>query len=1203
MSDPKITRSIIIKINSIVNENDPSKKETKISDLINMLNSTERDAIDAKDLGPYISALLRNIADSRVYEEVIHILETIDSENKSLKEAKALNFFKNGDYSDAAITILSDRSFCESENAIEMLIKSSIYIEKYENACVFVSECGRYDERIFSPYIERERNASTNKKIIDNFINGGKNEYAIKFLKDIITVDRYVDYITDLIDLSERQNDIESLKYAISHVKPEDIREVKDAVEIAKACIKAEQYDDAIIFSEKGLNRDPLNYALLESMGFAYYKKDEWIKAINIYKKILDSYPGDKEAFYRLIDISYEYGKYDLFLDAFSSIKGIDLRAQDYIRMSQIVEKAGDIDGAVKNINAAISRFPDDPEVMRAAAKLSGITGNLDLEHEMYKKLLAANPGDSEALRYTLNFQYKNAEYSGFIETYEKCENDDVKNDFTGFYASSLIYLEEIEKAVAFVGQRPGIMDDGFFLDAVFFTVRRDPQIETLMKLNPEKSYLMVIIDRLIGKRIKGTDYIMDYAVEKCSLSLAWISVWNYIEKYRTLTEKVRAAISVSCLGPVYAISDSVSSIMHSQAQNSDADAPDFLYPISISYISTGNYERAEKILQSIWDKSSDDPFYHYTYAYLFFMEGKVSQAKKSVEKAMQILTNIDFLRLHLLVSPEDAMDDVKKLASIDPDEIPFDDLEMKYSLNKDFLEKAVSFFDSSGISNEHTLRFRRDYYFLAGKYPESLETIHSLPEDKVSEKDITAYFNIFLKAGKEEDAYSYLSANIERIKDLELLRKLGDYYYKKNLYGDAIKAYRNAIRNGCDPKSIPGYIDSLIEIGAYNEVSDILKNIDNPGIYGIKFYFRSGDIEKIKNIIKNTKKMDVQTFQYLIQNAWKNDGIRDEIMNLYNSEGFPQLGLMIARKLFELGKPDEAIKIVRNLHENVPGNMDIAIALIDMLIGTGRFPEAHDLVFSFIEKCNEEGCRGEFLKRIYRIDYEMKNYDEIIKTFKKNRVFDGESLQYVIRSYIHARDFDNARNIADSYGSMIGKEEKERIYEDIQKYDRLDKTIHYVSRLLKAEYRAGYLMDRSEAAKKIDIPGDLVPDVFAFLESKKYYGNVVETDLESLSGAVIRDAFKHRKIKNIDDIKISTIYGVMREPDPVTARNLYIYIKSSLNVIAATTDENVINLAKEAIKKGINADPLSIVVNMGTGIRTAMAILNTLALMEKDKS
>ncbi len=189
MSDSKITRNIIIKINSIVNENDPSKKESKILELMNILRSTEKETVDRKELGPFISVLLRNIADSKIYEEVIGIFEVIDPENKSLKEAKVLNFFKNGDYNDAALTILSDSSFCESENAIEMLIKSSIHTEKYENACIFVSGCGRYDDRIFSPYIERERNPGSNKKILDNFINNGKYEYAIKFLKNLIPAD------------------------------------------------------------------------------------------------------------------------------------------------------------------------------------------------------------------------------------------------------------------------------------------------------------------------------------------------------------------------------------------------------------------------------------------------------------------------------------------------------------------------------------------------------------------------------------------------------------------------------------------------------------------------------------------------------------------------------------------------------------------------------------------------------------------------------------------------------------------------------------------------------------------------------------------------------------------------------------------------------------------------------------------------------
>ncbi len=95
----------------------------------------------------------------------------------------------------------------------------------------------------------------------------------------------------------------------------------------------------------------------------------------------------------------------------------------------------------------------------------------------------------------------------------------------------------------------------------------------------------------------------------------------------------------------------------------------------------------------------------------------------------------------------------------------------------------------------------------------------------------------------------------------------------------------------------------------------------------------------------------------------------------------------------------------------------------------------------------------------------------------------------------------------------------------------------------------------------------------------------------------------KHRKIGSIGDINMSIIYGSLHHPDPITAKNLYLYIKSAMNIASVSPNENVIRLAKEAVERGVRPDPLSIILEMGTGVKTAMAILNALQLKEKDKS
>ncbi len=374
-----------------------------------------------------------------------------------------------------------------------------------------------------------------------------------------------------------------------------------------------------------------------------------------------------------------------------------------------------------------------------------------------------------------------------------------------------------------------------------------------------------------------------------------------------------------------------------------------------------------------------------------------------------------------------------------------------------------------------------------------------------------------------------------------------------------------------------------------------------------LKLLQKTSDIRGILELLGKLtfkKDEDQDLIRYSVDNLWYNRDVRDFLVNLYKQEGYTWLGKIIATRTFENGDSKLALEVARNLNKNNPEDLDIVNIYVEMLIKSGQREDAIELILQSLKFSDDFSKGMNLTNTLLRLYYDDRDYDSVIKFYETNpKYVDERSLQYVIRSYMEADDFDMAEKLMGRYeGTLLSKEIHNELREDLKVRKEFMQTIFYVSRLLKLEYKVGRKFDKKEAFYKADIPIEQIEPVFQFLASRDFYFDVNEEKYEILTRDVIQKAAKSVDLEGINDLKIYVIFNNLDRKDPVLARNIYIYIKDQMDIARRPKlkDDTLLKLLRVALKENIKQEPMHIAFFLKIGISEALEVMTLMEYMSR---
>ncbi|MCY0851642.1 MAG: tetratricopeptide repeat protein [Thermoplasma acidophilum] len=1192
MADPKLTKALVMKMNAIITEKDPDKKRNRIDDLIQDLKTMDLTQIDRNDVDPFISVLVRNVSDSDQIREMIPYLEMISPGNKSIAESKVLENYSAGNYLDVIRLVTSDSYFCDVENIVNLVISSADHLEKYDTVAVFLSKCGRYDDRIAAKYAERDRDDSTTDSIIDNYEKHNDCRAVISFLRHILAYQYSERYVAKLIECGKRVEDSESVIYAVDLVQPERVENADSSAILARTALDLGKYEKARQIAEKGLKLNPESEDLKLIMARSLYALGRINESLDFYRSVCSSHPENREAVYEMMDILYNHGRTKEYAETLNLVNRESFRPEDYFRMSALIKESGDVSGSVNLLKEALAKFPDNVDIIKAYAAAMKEIGNMGEALQAYQNLIRIKP-DEESLKFVMDYFFGRRNYEDILGIYESLQDDALKEKYRGMAAACYVYMGYMDDAVNMIRDHREILDDPFFVDSILFSVRKKEDVMMIISSGLENTYSRVSVDRLFGIEIRGVDYILDYATKSCSKAMAFVAAEAVFRKMHTVPDKIKVALSTKCLEEVYDIMISMQGIYSKENVKIFEDHPRYLYPAIDTFITAGLYDDAYRIIER-YEGTKEDPFLDYEYARLMYVMNRPKDAIRLIRRAKESFSNIDFYLLSITIDEDSVVDDVASIIELDRNAIPYRILREKYLDNHEVMSGVISLIHDKNIQNPEVMRLERDHLFRLGKREDALNISAAIIKESADDGDIQAHFAI-LRSISENSAADFLMHHLDKFHNIEDLREAAHSFYRRRDFEDAIAVYRAIISRGANPVQFPEYIDCLIETGNYAEADDIISRLPSVLPVTIKFYLRMGKTDKIVEYLNSKEEKPPEDIRYIARVGWSYDNIREAFLKYYEETGDLVAGKIIMDKFKNEGRYDDAIRIASYLYENY-GDMDAGLSYVDLLRITGDNERSLQVAEELASRCSGNSCT-EVYRRIYGIMYDMKKYDQIIKMFRKRKDADSNIIPFVVRSYLAEDDVEQAEEILSGYS--LPDSVRASLIQAINEKRYIDRLSKYASKILAMEFRQGRKLSFGEMVSKADVPDDFANDVKAFFEEDKYIGSPDTKYLETISAVVIKKIADKEKISSADKIYIHTIFGHLDPRDPVMAKNIYVYMRSAMKGDHAETDE-VRRIADAAIRNGVQESEIEIVRKYGVGIGTAAAVVDLMKRMKE---
>ena len=1160
-------------------------------------------------------AELRTASPDAFYGELDHVLSFITN-SPDLWTMKLEEFNSDDSYESIMELLLEDRPLRLDEKTMEMIFRAARALDRYTDTAIYLSRKNRYYEPLFRALVEGDIESQAKTSILNGFTNHHNEDavlaflYLLKYDRDDIWARLRIVEVLEKRSKGDLISELESFPF-------ERITELQEFRNLGYLLMRNDLPETSMMMISSALKLFPEDYELLKIKAEALLRMDEKVESYEIFKQLAVRNNSDIGVIKNAINLAYEQ---KLFDECQNIIETYPESRKDPSVMARKVEcelQTSKFTEAIRDLDQALAEHPEDEGLLdlklKALIKLNKESEAFNLARELMEK----DPENDEATSYAMNWLYKRGEYETIVNLCE--DNDILKHKYKPLFVACQIYEDEFKDALRELAEDSGLLNTPQVTDAIFFNVRDDDFISKLDAIYAgmkEKKVDFRTVDNRLRVIMPTIESLKDSVIsENDSQAVAYIVSYEYYSS-RTpeVPDRIRSMLYQPIFKEIRAMMEFMTSFYEGKYTEDVVDSPRYLFPLTEAYIKLGLLDRAESQLMRT-THSEDDPFYRYSMSMIDFNKGEYNSARKYIESAMDRLRNADFLKLALNVAvlSQDAkkfreyLDEILEMNLIDT----FDFSELYLNITRSSLWDMASIL--VGIETEGTVRnpwiarLKRDLTIQISDFKKALDTSAVLfSTNQYLQEDVYKHIEILDKMGKTQDIINFLLDLETENKSIWLQKMIGDSYYRLTKYGDALVHYTRAISFGAFPEDIENYIDTLIEAGKFEESAALVEKTDNKLLL-LKLYQKTSNIPAAIELLKKLtfkKDEDQEIVRYAADNLWYNTDVREFLINLYKQEGYTWLGKIIAIRTFENKDTKLSLEVARNLNKNNPEDLDIVGLYSNLLIRAGLREDAIQLILSSLKFCGDFSRCMNLTNTLLRLYYEDRDYESVIKFYETNpKYVDERSLQYVIRSYMEADNFDLAEKLMSRYeGTLISKDIQNELREDLKTKKEFMETIFYVSRLLKLEYKIGKIFDKKEAFYKADIPIEQIDPVYQFLNSRDFYFDVNEEKYEVLTRDVIQKAVKNFEMESLRDLKINVIYNNLERKDAILARNIYIYIKDQMDIARRPKlkDEALLKLLRIALRENIKQETLHIAFNLRVGVSEALEVMTLMEYMSK---
>ncbi len=1215
-------------VEEIMGTKDAESKEKQLSELISYVDEN-RDIIKeavTEETSQLISYLVVDVykSGSKSMDGLLEVVKYVDPENPIVGEYEIVRLLDTGRHEEVIDRVTKDRSYCNSPGIMDVLKQSAEKAGMFVPAVRYYSGCGMFDEGLFQEYAESQQDDQVNEELIASFEEQGKKDDLESLLEIITETNESATYRVKLAELYLDLKDNEKLEGVLKDIDPADVENVSDYMAIARANEYISDHARSLLFATSGLVAHPSNRDLMLQKARMLIMLRREGEATEALTELVENYPKDSEAMRLVASLYYKSGDYKNTLKYLGLLEELtEFELSDYLMLIDSRTNLSLFDEATKNINSAIGKFGKSLEILQYKLKLEKIINDQSKAYSTSLEILELDPQFPDAMEIKFNYLYDKEEYKRFVEELDEIKNEEIKGEFSERYAASLIHLNRLSDFATIAKARPEIMDSGYVLDAVFYTVRDDEKVRTIQELFSQAGSkagngMKIVLNRLLGVKPLYEGSASDLAIRSKSYALGYIVCMESTDfREKTPSEESDRIISNSAFKEISEMYDLVKRIASGKVETVKnlSDSPRLLYPVVSALIQLGDNNLARTVLDNSYDSKLADPFYYYYDGVLNFRKGNTGAARKSVRKALSRLSNVSFqtLEAEILLSEED-VDEIReallKLAEKGViQNINYEEVYNYVMAKGDYTagESMVESLKPFNVDNFWLNKLNRDVLAHKQQFKDSLDFSSLVVASKKRNfEDIRKHVNLLEKLGMEKERLAFLISNSGKNESATIDLWIGDEYYGMGDYEGALEYYKSAIEKNTDPADIKNYADTLLETKNLEEAAKIIKHMSDPGLLEIKLYYEQGKVQEIIGLLQTSdivEEGDEEKLTYIAENLWPNRLVRDALIKAYRSEGYRFLGRLISRKMVDAGDYESAAGILTNLLKNYPADIESVAILSDVYIQLGKDADAEDLLLNSMKQCKAFDESMLLVDRLMRIYYENRDYTSLVKFYQTNPDHvDRTSIQFVIRSYIFLEEFDTAEKLLGKYeGDLIDRELNREMLAEIEAKRNFSEILIYVRRLLKLEYKAGRTFDMKEALYKAEIPIERMEEVFNFLNSEEYYMDVNEEKYEILSRDVFQEIAKKTRVESLREVKINVIFNNLPSRDVIVAKNLYIYIKRMLEVLREpkTNDEVLMKLLRIALRDGLRPEPLNVAANLNVGISDALEVIALMKYME----
>ena len=1218
-ADAVSDKRVLSALDSVIKSNNSSEKGERLKSLLKLLNEQEVQKVfqtnekAREKLSIIADSIVLNypeLADPEIIETFMHA--DMRRENLILDYMKSIVMTSNREL--AAKFLKSETIIPGLPTSSDLMKKMAFMTDDYEHASIIFSMNGRFDRELFSEYVSGRQTEVINSIIIKNFKEKGKFLELAEFLKLLRIATGNPAYTIELASTMKRLGDINGMKDVLSSI---DIRKIDES---------AQKHSLAELYNQAGENELALNVSneLLNS-GF------ETQEIIIVKAKSLLSLDRPEECLYflqqkeavckkseelliLLCKAGEQINNYRVPLDILTDVQDI-IQKNQFLWKYFIIFLARDskFDLANKKLSEMEKQFQDSREVLEARLFIQSTLNKESDAINTAQRIFESDPGDDKSARLLLNALYSNKNYKQFIEFYDKAINDSIISQFRSMAASAHLFVNGVADMVQYVKKYSVNISEAHLVDALIETIRTEEQIKEIQRLRDFVSMSEIEIVNSIIAWAKGilfdTEGLRDIVIVSCSEKLSAIISLRSI--MIDTNSNIDQNIYKCGKNIIDSIKETIASIKKGAVLKNIEDYPYLNYPNTQTLISVKRFKEASETLIKATNPRNPDPYYYYLEGVISGAQGNTGVASKNLEKALSMLDSATF-RSYLLREYMKAGDDKRAIAETEKiikmggfDALPFSEIyEFSRKMSADFCSNIIDLFDYSGKDNIYTMRIRRDHYIEIMDDPRAIELSKNIISMKErNARDVMTYLAVLKRSGKGsmiEEVIEILSGT-----DLngEIHASFGDYYQSKGEFENAIYHYDKADADGFDPDRMPGYADCLIELGKYGDASKVISRMKEKGILEVKLYLRSGEIEKIINILRNKKNRapsDDEIYSFIALTLWKNSEVRNSLISLYERDGNPVLGKLIARKLLDSRETEKAIQIMRNILKNAPNDIENVIMLCETLAKLAREEEANVI----LKKLLKENLKADDLKQLFtvftEINFNARMFETVMKGFEDYpMLINKDSINYIIRSMIELEFYDRAEKlISKLHNKMIPQERFDEYEELLRKKEEFAEVLYFAVRIMKLEFKAGRKLDQREAIIKAEIPVEIAGEVFQFFTELDEEVKLPAEAFDALAKETLKLIRKKTNIRSINEVTISVLFNMMQRKDPLVARNLYIYIRRMLKEKRKPKidDEDLNRMLRIAMKENLVPDPLNMIVRFDIGLNRS---LDLLALMD----